>query len=169
MKPELAKKQPKILNVWCRISSFNCLILCAIFLWNCSGGILNPKIHCQPASAQPTKPSIAMQSSLIPSPPQNQHALKLMTKRFRAFNVTSISEADPRLDWKEDALHTPQVTRPPHQHGMMSWKLKASTQTDGPYYENMDDFNVNVGAARKENKIPHLPCQLEDDLKLTPN
>lgn len=111
-----------------------------------------------------------MQSSLIPSPPQNQHALKLMMKRLRAFNVTSISEADPRLDWKEDALHTPQVTRPPHQHGMMSWKLKASTQTDGPY-ENMDDlndFNVNVhfpgGCSHKRelkvDKIPHLPCQL---------
>ena len=133
--------------------------------------IVSPHQH-----SQASKPSIAMQSSLIPSPPQNQHALQLMTKRLRAFNVTSISEADPRLDWKEDALHTPQVTRPPHQHGMMSWKLKASTQTDGPY-ENMDDFNVNVhfpgGCSHKRelkvDKIPHLPCQLVTISKLTPN
>ena len=72
MKPELAKKQPKILNVWCRISSFNCFILCAIFLWNYPGGILNPKIQCQPASAQPNFKTLHSYAIFIDSFPSTK-------------------------------------------------------------------------------------------------
>lgn len=66
------KKQPKILNVWCRISSLNCFILCAIFLWNCPGRILNPKTHCQPASAQPNFKTLHSYAIFIDSFPSTK-------------------------------------------------------------------------------------------------